>query len=224
MMFFLIFGQIKILRMKRILLTILAVFTLMGMLSAQDINAVFAKMPRDIVYGLNPDLNEELLENPSDTAKYVSTAIYEKIKRRALNSEFISLQTSDVGTVEIRLLPLINDSKIICVVKTVDSVIADSQISFYTEKWEPIDAQGLFPEKNIHWFLKSDIDQSTEQFEHAMKALTLLPVKLTLSEDEAVIIADFDAKSFLSIEDYKLVEPFLNKKSKVLKWDKVKFK
>lgn len=223
-MFFLIFGQIKILRMKRILLTILAVFTLMGMLSAQDINAVFAKMPRDIVYGLNPDLNEELLENPSDTAKYVSTAIYEKIKRRALNSEFISLQTSDVGTVEIRLLPLINDSKIICVVKTVDSVIADSQVFFYTDKWEPIDGSDLFPPKDISWFLKSDIDQSTEQYEHAMQALTLLPVKLILSAEESIITASFDAKSFLTVEDYKIVEPFLTKKAKVLKWDKVKFK
>lgn len=211
--------------MNKLLTTILLSFGLVSAVLAQDINAVFKKMPRDIVYGLSPDLNEMLLDNPKDTTKFVATAIYESIKRKAINPDFISLQTSKVGTTSIRLLPLINESKIVCVVQTVDGTIADSRIKFYTEKWEPIDGSDLLPqERDVNWFIKSDVDQSSEKFIHAMATLTMLPMKYVLSETEPTLSIEFEPKGFLSIEDYKNIEPYLTKEPKVLKWDKVRFK
>lgn len=194
-------------------------------MKGQDINQVFQNMPRDIVYGLNPDLNKDLLERPKDTTVFVGTMIYEKVKRLNLNSEYISLKTSDVGTTEIKLLPLINNSKIICVVQTVNSTVSDSKISFYTDKWKPIVNDELFPERNIEWFIKPDVDKTSEKYRHAMTALQMMtPMKISLSPDEATAIVDFDPESFLSTEDYKIVEPFLTKVPKILEWDKVRFK
>lgn len=212
------------LKMKKLYFTIL-VF-LLGTLSlvGQDMQSVFQKMPRGIIYGLTSEMKEELLENPRDTSRFVGTYIYEKIRRKEVNTEFISLKTSEVGKTEIRLLPLINASKIVCVVQTVESGIADSKIYFYTDKWEPIDAKGLFPEVDVNWFIKEGVDRSSEKFQRAMIALSLMkPVKLTLSPNEAAIEVEYDPKSFLSIDDYKLVEPFLTKKPKMLYWDKTKF-
>lgn len=201
-------------------------FILAASVWGQNINKVFLKMPRDIIYGLSPELNEMLLDNPSDTSKFVATAIYDNIKRKALNADFISLQTSKVGTTSIRLLPLINESKIICVVQTIDGeTVSDSKIAFYTEKWEPVDGSDLLPQgRDINWFIKPDADQSGEKFQHAMATITMLPMKYTLSETEAVLSIEFNPKTFLSVDDYKALEPFLTKEPKVLKWDKVRFK
>lgn len=191
----------------------------------QDLATVLEKMPRDIIYGLTPEMKEELSENPADTTFHVSTLIYEKIKREAINADFIALKTSDVGRIEIRLLPLINGSKIVCVVRTVESIIADSKIYFYTDKWEPIESEGLFPQTEVDWFIKEDVDKTSESFHHAMIALSLMkPMKLALSPNEAMIEVTYDPKSFLSADDYKLVEPFLTHKAKILYWDKTRFK
>ena len=190
----------------------------------QTINSVFINMPNNIVYGLTTDMKESLLENPKDTTKFVGTAIYEKIRRKVLNDNFISLQTSDVGLTEIKLLPLINGSKIVCLVQSVCGTICDSRISFYTEKWEPIESAGLFPDRAIEWFVKEDVDKTSEKYDHAISSLTMLPMKYTLSPNENSISIEFDPKGFLPIESYNAIEPFLTKSPKVLEWDKSKFK
>ena len=193
--------------------------------NGQSLKSVFEKMPREMIYGLTKEMKEELFENTQDTSTFVSTLIYERIKRQEINTEYISLKTSDAGTTTLRLLPLINNSKIVCVVKTIDSGISDSEISFFTENWELIDDNDLFPPKNIDWFIKEDIDRTSEKFQHAMLALSIMkPMMLTLSPNEDVIKVEYDPKSFLSIDDYKLVEPFLTKKAKMLYWDKTRFK
>lgn len=182
-------------------------------------------MPRDIIYGLSPELNEMLLDSPADTNKFVATVIYENIKRKAINSEYIALQTSKAGTTEIKLLPLINESKIICVVQTVSGVITDSHIAFYTDKWEAIDGGDLLPAKrDINWFIKSDVDKTSDKYAYAISMLTMAPMKYNLSPTEATLTIEFNPKGFLSKEDYEVVEPFLSKEPKVLKWDKVRFK
>lgn len=210
--------------MNKLVTTLLLSFALTASVLAQDINKVFKDMPRDIIYGLSPELNEMLLDSPKDTSKFVATAVYENIKRKALNSEFIALQTSKAGMTEIKLLPLINESKIICVVQTVSGVITDSRISFYTDKWEPVDGSDLLPKRDVNWFLKEDVDKSSEKYAHAISSLIMSPMKYTLSPDEAILTVEFDPKGFLSKEDYKNLEPFLKQEPKVLKWDKVRFK
>lgn len=193
-------------------------------LSSQDINTVFINLPKDIVYGLTPDMKESLLEDPNDSTKFVATAIYEKIERKGLNSDFISLKTSEVGTTDIKLLSLINGSKIVCLVQTVCGTICDSRISFYTDKWEPINVSELFPARDVNWFIKPEIDKSSEKYAHAISSLNMLPMKYTLSADDNTIAINFDPKSFMTVEDYKTIEPFLTKEPKILTWDKVRFK
>lgn len=210
--------------MNKLVTTLFLSFALTATVFAQDINKVFKDMPRDIIYGLNPELNEMLLDSPKDTTKFVATVVYESIKRKAFNSEFIALQTSKAGMTEIKLLPLINESKIICVVQTVSGVVTDSRISFYTDKWEPVDGSDLLPKRDVNWFLKEDVDKSSEKYAHAISSLIMNPMKYTLSPDEAILTVEFDPKGFLSNEDYKNLEPFLKQEPKVLKWDKVRFK
>ena len=193
-------------------------------LVAQDINSVFPNLPRDIIYGLTPDMKQSLLDDPNDSTKFVATAIYEKIERKALSDNFISLKTSEVGSTDIKLLPLINNSKIICLVQTVCGTICDSKISFYTDKWEPIDSAELFPKRDINWFIKPDAEKGDEKHTHAISALTMFPMQYIFSATDDTISVVFDPKSFMTNEDYNNIEPFLTKEPKVLTWDKVRFK
>lgn len=210
--------------MKKIILAF-SLFTLIVFSSsAQEIGKVFLPMPEDIIFGLEASHKEMLLTNPNDTTEIVvDRGTFGELKRLAMSDDFISIKTSEAGTTQIKLLPLINNSKIICVVKTVCGKACDSQIQFYTTKWLPIE-QSLFPDIDKDIFLKSDIDRNSQEFINAYKALDITPVKMILSPTDNSIKLEYQIKDYLSEEDYKKIQPFLKEEPIMLQWDKTSFK
>lgn len=211
--------------MKKTAIVIFSFLTGVFSVSAQDISSVFVSVPNDIVFGLEDAQKSLLVSDMADTAQIkVESNLYSHIKRLAISPDFISLQTSEVGTTQIRLLPLINDSKIVCVVKTVCGEVCDSQIKFYTTKWVPLPKRDLFPVRDINWFIKADTDRDSQDFKNAFAALDIHPMKVTLFADNDDISIEYDIKKYLSAEDYRKIEPFLTQEPKVFAWDRNSFK
>lgn len=212
--------------MKKIIFASILLFSVISGIYAQDIDIVLNTIPDDIIFGLEAEEKARLLGNPDDTSVIVvESKLYNKMKRLAISSDFISIQTSEAGTTQIKLLGLINDSKIVCVVKTIKGdKISDSQIQFYTTKWAPISQSTLFPPKNKEWFIKSDADRNSEEFKNAYAALNMTPMKIELSPENESITVSYEIKNYLSKEDYEKVKPFLTDNSKVFSWDKNSFK
>ena len=211
--------------MKQLTLSILLLFVGICVHAQSSITSVFLNVPDEVISGLDSDAKDKLVSNPGDTAMVnVETAIYDSIKRLAIADDYSMLQTSPIGTVQIKLLPLINESKIICVIHTVCSKSCDSQINLYTTNWTPIGQTDLFPKRNIEWFIKSDTDKNSQEYKNAISALDMNPMKLTISEKDNSISAVYDIKGYLSEDDYKRIEPFLSGQPKVLTWDKISFK
>lgn len=194
---------------------------------SQDITEAFLSMPDDIITGLDAELRDRLVADPEDTiiAK-VETPIYDNVKRLAISDNFISVRTSNIGNTQIKILPLINNSKIICVIKTVCDDICDSDVSFYTTDWEPISKSKLIPSKEvlINRFLKENSETNTIEYKNAIASIDMLPIKFSLSAEEPNITASFDMKSYLSKDDYKLLQPYLKEEPIILIWDKASFK
>jgi hypothetical protein len=212
--------------MKKIIFTITITLTSVIYLPAQEIKDVFPAMPESVIFGLEDAQKELLISDPSDTAEVtVDRGTYGELKRLAISPDFISLQTSEIGTLQIKLLPLINDSKIICLVKTVCSGenVCDSQIQFYTTKWMPISRGELFPKKNKDWFIKTDADRDSQDFKNASSSLDMNPMRITLSPTDDSLTVTYDVKNYLSEDDYKKIEPYLTGKPKVFNWDRTSF-
>lgn len=209
--------------MKRILLIIALISTSLY-ISAQELQSIFLSMPENLILGLEATERDKLTANTSDTTQIsVIRSKGSNIKRLAISPDYISLQTSEAGTIQIKLLPLINESKIICVVRTVCGEICDSQLQFYTTKWIPIE-QNLFPRINKDWFIKTDADRDGQDFKNAYAALDMTPTKIELSPSSTEAKVFYDIKSYLSEDDYKKIQPFLTEEPKILEWDKVSFK
>lgn len=183
--------------------------------------SIILSMPESIVYGLEASDKNLLAAGLGDTAKLtVERGRLGQITRLAVSSDFVSFKTSDAGTIEIKLLPLINDSQIICVIRTVCADVCDSQLQFYTTKWIPINQGDLFPKKDKDWFIRSDVDKNSEEFKNAYAALDMNPIKMELSPKDTSLSAYYDIKKYLSEEDYKKIEPFLLENPKIFHWDK----
>jgi len=210
--------------MKRTIF-ILAFLMTLASVSAQEIGSVFLSMPDNIIFGLEAAQKDMLIANAEDTAQItVEKGEFGRIKRLAISQDYISIQTSEIGTTQIKLLPLINDSKIVCVVKTVCGKACDSQIQFYTTKWIPITQTDLFPGKERNWFINTDADRSSQDFKNAYAALDMDPMKITLSPNDTSLEVTYDVKGYLSEDDYQKIQPFLIEGNKVLKWDRISYK
>lgn len=211
--------------MKRILLTILIASTTLASVSAQGIRDVLLTMPDGIIQGLDAVGREELVANTNDTVSVsVKRGQFGTAIRNAISADYIEIQTSEAGTTQIKLLPLINNTQIICVVKTVCAKVCDSQMQFYTTSWMPIPQDGLFPMMDKGWFIKADVDKNSQDFRNAYAALDMNPMKISLSPADGTLTVTYEIEKYLSEDDYKKIEPYLTKEPKVFSWDKSTFK
>lgn len=212
--------------MKKLIITSIFILTAICASAQEEINQVILSLPNKIIQGLEQSQKDLLISTgAADTAAVtISTDLFPNMRRIAITDNYVSLQTSDAGNTQIKLLPLVNNSKIICVVKTVCGGICDSNIHFYTTDWKQIEGSDLFPEVNIDWFIKEDADRNSDSFKNAIAALDLTPVKISLSGTDDTATLEYDIKRYLSTDDYKMLEPFLKTEPKVLNWDKVSFK
>ncbi|MDL2302908.1 DUF3256 family protein [Dysgonomonas sp. OttesenSCG-928-D17] len=213
--------------MRKLIFTIAFAITTILTVSAQEIGSVLLPMPESIVFGLEAAQKNLLISDTKDTTQIVvDRGTYGDMKRLAISPDYIALQTSEAGTIQIKLLPLINDSKIVCLVKTVcgSNGVCDSQMQFYTTTWIPIPQTDLLPAKNKDWFIKPDVDRQSQDFINAYAALDMTPMKFTLSPNTTSLTAEYDIKDYLSEEDYKKIEPYLTGEPKVFTWDKSSYK
>ena len=195
-------------------------------LFAQDITSVFLSVPEDVLFGTDAEGKNKLVSNPKDSVVVeVATALNGKVKRLEMSDDFIVLETSSAGTLQVKLLPLINNSHIVCVINTVCGKACSSHIQFYTTNWIPLNnTESLFPELNSDLFIKSDIDRSCDEFLNAFAALDMLPMKTKLNPDDTSLKIYFDIENYLTKSDFEKIQPFLIDSPKVFNWDKISYK
>lgn len=212
--------------MRKLIILCVLLLSSFNMQAQQNINSVILSLPDHIIYCLEASQKDLLVTaDPADTSVVtISTNLYSNIRRLSITDTYVSLQTSDVSTTQIKLLPLVNNSRIICVVKTVCGGVCDSRISFYTTDWKPIVSSDLFPARRIDWFIKEDADRNSDTFINAIAALDMTPMRISLSGTSDIATVSYNIKSYLSEDDYKLLQPFLKEEDKVLTWDKISFK
>ena len=211
--------------MKKIQFALILIFTFSGFLKAQDISSVIFSMPDELTLKIPDDQKEVLSTQTEDTAKVtVRNILGGNVERLSISKDYVAIKTSDIGMLQIKLLPLINNSYIIGVIRTVCDMACDSQIDFYTTDWKHLSTADLFPKKDKEWFISSSADRESFQFKNAYAALDMTPVKYIFSPNTETLTAVYDIKKYLSPDDYKLLKPFLSADSITFKWDKTSFK
>ena len=146
-----------------------------------------------------------------------------EVKKRVHNDDHLLIQTSNVGTIELKLLPVAQDSIIICVIRTVCAQACDSRIDFYTTGWEKIDDSTLLPPINREIFFDSS-QKERENYKYAVSLPGIYPVSAKFSENGTDLLLAFDFKEYLDEQQIAEVQLFLKSDTIVLKWDRVSFK
>lgn len=192
--------------------------------AAQDMASVFVAMPDEYVPQLENEWRKDLIDlyNAGKEAKLKNTMDGYSVLNK-LTEDYLLLQSTQRSSVEMKLLPLVNNTKVVCVVNTVNGPAPDSRVSFFTTEWEPLDSADLFTPVPADWFLKEGTDKENDAFREASSYLDMVLVKYTLSPDDQTLTATYTTPLYLGREEREKVSPFIKETPKVYTWKKFHF-
>ena len=198
-------------------LLILSCITLLSY--GQTIDEVFKTMPNDFLPAFSEADKTMLLV---DSSLSVIPYALGEIERLAYSDTFLSIKTSEVGTMQIKILPLINNTQIIVLIKTVCSGVCDSDIRFFTNEWKEIDKKSILPTITPQVFFDQK-ELNTPGFKWTVSQIDMFPLQFQFKNGSNNLQVKFDIANHLSALDFAKIEPYLVKETIDLLWNKSMF-
>jgi len=204
--------------MKLLIISILMFFTAINSYS-QTIDQLFVNIPDDMVPQLESAWRKDLIDlyNAGKTATLENT-MHGKSTLLKMSDNYLLLNTTERSSIELKLLPLINNTNIICMVTTVYAPVADSQVKFYSTDWKQLPDNEIFTAPNLNKFIITEAGNNSPDYIDAMASLDICLMKYSLNEDNTDLTADFTTPRYLDEESFRKAVPFLIKKPLVYEW------
>lgn len=186
----------------------------------QKIDDVFKTMPNSILPGLSDGNRTMLLV---DTGKTVIPYSLGEIEKLAYAPDFLKIKTSGIGSTQLKLLPLINDTQIICVIRTVCGKACDSNIRFYSTDWKELEAKTLLSHISAASFFDSS-KKDSENYKFALSLPDIYPVSAEFENGSDSLTLKLDLENYLSDEQLAEIRPFIKNETITLNWNNISFK
>ncbi len=192
---------------------------------AQDMKTVFVAMPDSITPLLTQVNKEDFIDFlASDMKARVKNRYGNVAEMEMLTDDYTLVRTSSVGTLEMKLLPLNDSTKVVCMVRTVCASACDSDIRFYASDWSKELDAGTFlqlPETK-DFFLPNDT--LSEEGTLICKKADMVLMKASLSKDDVSLTFIYTTPDYLNKEDKEKLLSYLKKEPFSLRWQDGKFK
>ncbi len=191
-----------------IIIAALTVISLISPASARAVRDFFASEP-GIVFPLLPVNTRLDMLDYFDNGQIVSATnnLGNDTQIISLDSTFLSVQTSECRTVELRMFTPSAHDTVIAVIETVELPMADSRISFYDRNWKLLQtSKFITPPTMADFFTKA-----TPRGKRAdlLSSIDFPLIKLMFKgKAHDVVVAKSGLKDFYSPIDYKRFEPY----------------
>ncbi|WP_455639524.1 DUF3256 family protein [Parabacteroides sp.] len=210
--------------MKQLIFSILISMIALGV-KAQEMDALFISMPDQNIPQLENAWRKDLIDlYKSGKDARLKNTMNGFSSLDSLTANYMFLQVTDRSSIEMKLLPLVNNTEIICMVRTINGPVADSRIEFFTTDWQPLASSDLFTPVDADWFIKEGTDKGSNAFQDAASRLDMNLIQYKLSPADLTLTATYTTPLYLSREDRKKVTPFIKESPKVYTWEKSHFK
>lgn len=210
--------------MRRRLMIFVCIFCVMSVM-AQNMKSVFVAMPDSVTPLLTKVNREDCIDFLDSNMKAVVKNRFGNVaEMKVLTDDYVLMQTSEVGTLEMKLLPLADSTKVICMVKTVNVPVADSSVRFYTSDWsQQLDVKEFLQLPSMDAFFLPNDSLKDEAILTRKKADMHL-MKAQLSKEDTSLTFTYTTPDYLNEEDREKLLPHLRKEPIVLRWSEGKFR
>ena len=210
--------------MKGRLLLIAVLFCAMP-LFAQNMKSVFIAMPDSITPLLSQVNKEDCVDFLDSNMKAeVTNRFGGKTEMKVLTDDYVLMQTTPGSTLEMKLFPVNDSTKVVCMVKTVCASVCDSEIRFYASDWsKELSKDDFLQRPDVEAFYLPQ-DSITEEYTLTRKKADMDLMKASLSKDDASLTFIYTTPEYMNKEDKEKLLPSLRKEPIVLQWQDGKFR
>lgn len=190
---------------------------------AQDMRSVFISMPDSVAPLLTKVNREDCVDFLDSNMKAVVRNRFDKESElKTLTKDYLLMQMTASSTMEMKLLPMNDSVKVICVVRTVQTDVPDSDVRFYDTTWKELPVVDYFslPTEDAFYLPTDSID---EELVKVRKKADMYLVKYSLSAERPVLEAEYTTPDYLNEEDRKELLKFLRKEPLALEWKNGRF-
>ncbi|MCL2649862.1 MAG: DUF3256 family protein [Candidatus Azobacteroides sp.] len=190
---------------------------------AQDMTSVFGNMPNNMILLVDSIQRQDLMDLYKDgKTATIKDKLNEAVTMTSFNDDFLELKSGN-SSIQIALLNLVNNSKIVLLIQTVCAPVCDSQLKFFTQDWEPLETSDFIQPKDFSWFIKDNTDTNSEDFINAVKLLDMNLMQYSFNPENKTLTQTYTTPQYLSKEDKKNIEPYLKLEPKIFEWKKMRF-
>ena len=209
--------------MKRVVVSLLLVCSMIYA-KAQKIEELFIKMPDDMIVQLEEAWRKDIVDlYKSGKTATLDNTMDGKSTLQKLTDDYMLLQSTEKSTIELKLLPLVNNTYIICAIETVFAPVADSRFSFYSTEWQKLSSAGLLVPVTESHFLKNDIDRTSVEFLDVTSRLDMFLVKYSLSAENRNLMAEYMTPQYVDEEYKERLKPYLKADPLIYEWKSGRF-
>lgn len=192
--------------------------------AAQDMKKVFIAMP-DSLTPLLTKVNKE------DCIDFLASNMKAEIKNRfdkssemkVLTEDYLQMQMTENSTLEMKLFPVNDSVKIVCMVKTVCSSACDSEIRFYDTSWKKEFPKSDYLQLPAPQTFYLPTDTVSSEVELIKRKADMHVMKAVLSKDDSSLSFIYTTPDYLNQEDREKLSPYLSKEAVVYRWKDGKF-
>lgn len=197
--------------MKKKILVVVSMLLGFFTVQAQDIKSLFIALPDS----LSPLLTKV---NREDFGDFLASNMKAEVKNRfgkvsemlKLTPDYLKLRVSTSSTAEMKLLPLNDSVKVICVVRTYEGPASDSQVSFYDTDWKELPADRFLQlpvEDAFYKSVTSEVEMDSLKNLRARADMYLL--KADLSEKDNTLLFSYTTPDYLDKKTSEELKPYL---------------
>ncbi|GHT59176.1 hypothetical protein AGMMS50239_05200 [Bacteroidia bacterium] len=127
------------------------------------------------------------------------------------------------SSLELIALQMINDSKIICLIRTVCAPFCDSNVAFYTVNWKKLNNDVFITPAGKAQFIKNSVNPDEQKVRNALIPSDILLMQFRYNPDSRELLQYYNTPQYLNGEDREKVLPYLKDTPVVFKWNQSRF-
>lgn len=195
--------------MKRIQVLIVS-FLFAANLFAQDAKTLFVNMPDS----LTPLLTAV---NRADFVDFLESNMKAEVRNKFgqpsemtdLSPDYIRIRMTANSNWQMKLLPVNDSTRVVCVVNTACAPVCDSSIRFYTDRWEELTLSDYLHLPTLSDFLIKPDSTQNQAFDHAVVHADMLLIESGLSKTENTMTLTLRTPEYMVKEQAEALKPFL---------------
>ena len=202
-----------------ILLLLFAVLPIQG----QTAGDLFVKLPDPAFLPLTVSDRMDLIDlYKAGQRATVKSRLDDSCSILRMTDDYLQIQSGKT-TMELFLLPMVNDSKIAGLIQTVCAPACDSYIEFYTTSWKKLKTSLFITFADKYSFLKEGVNPDDEKVKNALIPLDIFLMQLHYDPDKRELQQFYTTPDYLSGDDKARVAPYLKDTPKLFKWNQIRF-